>query len=274
MIARLVSTALVLFSSHTSAVDYESVKADRHDPSTTATFNKTILPDEGGPPNWRGHANGFEAVFANASPHFRVLPPHGAPECGKRMRTSVTAKANGCKWATNGAPFNMKTGACDCGAAISSGHVYGTGGWGHTQFGVTGDGVWVIGTINETVATALNVTNSINGFNWLVRNGAVAVGKDSYIAPRTAIGVTKDGRLMSLVVDGCEPNAGCWWKLGKTEYEMAQLLVARGALHAVNLDGGGSSSAVEEGKVVNHPTDTDRWLLRDERAVTTITCVL
>ena len=99
-------------------------------------------------------------------------------------------------------------------------------------------------------------------------------GKDTYVAPRTAIGVKKDGRLISLEVDGCEPQVGCLWKLGKTEYDMAQLLVTRGALHAINLDGGGSSSVVEDGKVIDHPTDKDRWLLRDERAVATITCVL
>ena len=274
MAARLAFVALVMLFECASAADFEILKADRHDPAAAATFNKTVLPDEGGPSNWRGHANGFEAVFDNASPYFRAFPPHGGSPCGKRVKTSVTANAHGCRWATNGGPFNMKTGGCDCGVAISNGQVFGTGGWGHTQFGVTGDGAWVIGQINETVATALNVTNSVNGFSWLVRDGEIAVGKGGAVAPRTAIGVKKDGKLLSLEVDGCEPQAGCLWTLGKTVHAMAQLLVARGAYHAINLDGGGSSSTVEDGKVIDHPTDRDRWLLRDERAVTTIVCVL
>ena len=267
-------STLALLAGQSTAADYEVIKADRHEPSATSRLSKTILSDEGGPRNWRGYANGYEAVFENASPHFKVFPPLGGSPCGKRTRTSVTAKAHGCHWATNGSPFNERTGACDCGSAISEGVAYGSGGWNQTQFGVNADGTWVIGTINASVAATLNVTNSVNGFSWLVRDGAVAIRKDTSVAPRTAIGVTKDGRLMSLEVDGCEPQSGCLWKLGKTLYQMAELLVKRGALHAINLDGGGSSSVVEDGKVINHPTDMDRWLLRDERAVTTIACIL
>ena len=54
---------------------------------------------------------------------------------------------------------------------------------------------------------------------------------------------------------------------------MADLLIAQGAVHAVNLDGGGSSSVVYDGQVVNHPTDWDLWAAKKERAVTTIVCV-
>mgnify|MGYP002632311082 CR=1 FL=1 len=254
--------------------DFELLKPDRYEPSANATLNLTVLKDEGGPANLRGHANGYEAVFDNGAPHFRAFPPYGGTPCDKRVKTSVTSKAHGCRWATNGSPFNMDTGACDCGMAISDGVPYGTGGWGSTSFGVTGDGSWVVGAINASVAKTLNITNSVNGFSWLVRNGVVAVGNDTVIAPRTVIGVRADGRLLSLEVDGCEPKRGCLWKLGKTEHDMAELLVKRGALHAINLDGGGSSSVVEAGKVIDHPTNTDRWVLRDERAVTTIVCVL
>ena len=256
------------------AADYVTVAADRHEPSAPASYNKTVIADAGGPPNWRGHANAYEAVFDNASPHFKALPPRGGSPCGKRVRTSVTAAARGCKWATNASPFNMSSGDCDCGIAISDGTAFGTGGWDSVQFGVTANGSWVIGTINQSVAARLNVTNSLNGFGWLVRDGAVAVQPDTNVAPRTTVGVTSAGRLLSLEVDGCEPQVGCLWKLGKTLYEMAELLVARGALHAINLDGGGSSTAVEQGQVINHPTDRDRWLLRDERAVTTVACVV
>ena len=57
-----------------------------------------------------------------------------------------------------------------------------------------------------------------------VRDGAVAVQPDTNVAPRTTVGVTTAGRLLSLEVDGCEPQVGCLWKLGKTLYEMAELL--------------------------------------------------
>ena len=82
------------------------------------------------------------------------------------------------------------------------------------------------------------------------------------------------GRLLSLEVDGCEPRKGCKYILGKSDRQMADLLVAHGAWHAINLDGGGSSTTVENGTVIDRPTDTDHWAVKKERAVTTITCVL
>ena len=253
--------------------DYEVLKADDNNAAAPAVRTQAILPDAGGPPNAFGHANGYEAVFANAAPHFRVLGPLGGTPCHKRVKTSVTAKAAGCQWATNAAPFNMSNGDCDDGFAISNGVTFGTGGW-KVQIGVTADGSWVVGTLNESVVASLNLTNSVNGFGWLVRGGAVVVGQDTYRAPRTTVGVTKDGRLLSLEVDGCEPGSGCLFPLGNTTHEMATLLAARGAYHAINLDGGGSSAVVADGKVIDHPTDMDRWILRKERAVTSIVCVL
>jgi N-acetylglucosamine-1-phosphodiester alpha-N-acetylglucosaminidase len=153
--------------------------------------------------------------------------------------------------------------------------VQGSGGFG-MQFGVTDDGQWVIGNLkNASVAAQLKVTYSVPGFGWLVRDGKNAMAEpDTYIAPRTTIGVTKTGQLLILEVDGCEPQRGCRFKIGKTEYHMAELLLAHGAYHAINLDGGGSSSFVVNGTVVNHPTDTDLWAVKKERAVTVITCVV
>ena len=50
--------------------------------------------------------------------------------------------------------------------------------------------------------------------------------------------------------------------------------MAHGALHAINLDGGGSSATVEDGKLISRPTDSDLWRRHSERAVTTVACVL
>ena len=46
-----------------------------------------------------------------------------------------------------------------------------------------------------------------------------------------------------------------------------------GALQAVMVDGGGSSTAVANSTVVNHPTDTDLWRFKAERRVTVVACV-
>jgi hypothetical protein len=76
--------------------------------------------------------------------------------------------------------------------------------------------------------------------------------------PRTAAGVTRDGRtLLLLVVDGRQPA----WSAGATLIELADLMRELGAWTALNLDGGGSSAFwwrspdETEGKVRNRPSD-------------------
>ncbi len=86
-------------------------------------------------------------------------------------------------------------------------------------------------------------------------------------APRTAVGITAKGELLSLVVDGEEDI-----RAGANLYTMQDIMLASGALHAVNLDGGGSSDAVYEGRIVSHPTCEDTKV-ECERAVSTVTCI-
>jgi len=69
--------------------------------------------------------------------------------------------------------------------------------------------------------------------------------------PRTLAGVTDDGRLLLVVVDGRQPE----WSVGATFEESARLLQALGARDGLNLDGGGSSTMVIRGEVVNRPSE-------------------
>jgi Phosphodiester glycosidase len=69
--------------------------------------------------------------------------------------------------------------------------------------------------------------------------------------PRTAIGVTADGKILLVVIDGRQPR----WSRGATLGELRTILRDLGAVDALNLDGGGSSEMVVEGQVVNRPSD-------------------
>lgn len=69
-------------------------------------------------------------------------------------------------------------------------------------------------------------------------------------APRTALGLKKDGTLLMLVVDGRSATSS-----GLTLAELAQYFVKLGAVSAVNFDGGGSSEMVINGSIANHPSD-------------------
>jgi len=59
---------------------------------------------------------------------------------------------------------------------------------------------------------------------------------------------------------------------GLTLQELATLLVDLGVFHAINLDGGSSSTLVVNNKVINHPSCLD-MSLKCERPVATVTCL-
>jgi exopolysaccharide biosynthesis protein len=69
--------------------------------------------------------------------------------------------------------------------------------------------------------------------------------------PRTAIAVLKDGRVLLATVDGRQPGVSA----GMSLPEFAQLLLEFDASEAINLDGGGSTTMVVNGKPVNTPSD-------------------
>ncbi len=67
--------------------------------------------------------------------------------------------------------------------------------------------------------------------------------------PRTALGFN-DQKLILIVADGRQPG----YSTGLSLYQLASLFIALGAMDAINLDGGSSSTFVVDGKVVNRPS--------------------
>jgi hypothetical protein len=91
----------------------------------------------------------------------------------------------------------------------------------------------------------------------LIAGGAIQTadvdGTDAFSQrqPRTAVGVTTDGRMLLVVVDGRQPGYSVGMSLG----ELAELMNSLGARNAFNLDGGGSSAMFVNGQRVNRPSD-------------------
>ena len=85
------------------------------------------------------------------------------------------------------------------------------------------------------------------------------------LAPRTAFGISADGRyLYVLVVDGRQKN----YSLGADMLDLVRLLKAAGASDAINMDGGGSSTLVRYdqsggGVVIDNRHDPDRYHYRN-----------
>jgi hypothetical protein len=81
--------------------------------------------------------------------------------------------------------------------------------------------------------------------------------------PRAALGV-KDGIALALTCDGRSPADA-----GLTLGELAQVMASLGSQHAINLDGGGSTTQISAGRIVNRPRELDGTEIAGGRAIYT-----
>jgi len=102
------------------------------------------------------------------------------------------------------------------------------------------------------------VEMAAGGSEALLREGQATVPDDPKAPrhPRTAVGF--NGRQIMLVtVDGRQKG----WSAGMTMYELARLMRSLGCQEALNLDGGGSTTAWVRGRVMNRPSDGHERLI-------------
>ncbi len=84
--------------------------------------------------------------------------------------------------------------------------------------------------------------------------------------PRTVACVTADGSLLLIAIDGRAPGTS----VGATPAEAARLARSLGAVDAVNLDGGGSTTVVVGGRAVNSPRGTENGAVTERRVANAI----
>ena len=82
-------------------------------------------------------------------------------------------------------------------------------------------------------------------------NGASGIGPDSD-QPRTAMGVTADGKMILFVCEGRQMTEGV---AGLTTADVAEVLLDLGCVEAINLDGGGSSCMLVNGEATIKVSD-------------------
>lgn len=124
-------------------------------------------------------------------------------------------------------------------------------------------------TVGDTVLVFLgtqpsvrHVRTMVGGMGMILANGkpvadSINVKEKTNITflnarhPRSFVGFDKDSTSLFLcVVDGRQERS-----LGMNFQEMADVLLSLGVWNAVNLDGGGSTTMVIHGKIVNSPSD-------------------
>ena len=100
------------------------------------------------------------------------------------------------------------------------------------------------------------VLDTIGGNPTMIENGQIieenVSGAGTFFVrhPRTGVGSTADGRVLFVTVDGRQPG----YSIGMTLERFARLFKDLGATWALNLDGGGSTTVVINGKVKNRPS--------------------
>ena len=121
----------------------------------------------------------------------------------------------------------------------------------------TGDRVAVTQTLGNPAADSAPSVGSAGP--QLVWDGQVRVTSDEEEiaddiargrAPRTGVGIKKDGTVLILVADGRSDDS-----VGMSLQEFGRYFVQLGADRAMNFDGGGSSEMVVNGKIMNDPSD-------------------
>ncbi len=128
--------------------------------------------------------------------------------------------------------------------------------------------------INEDDITAeeLLANGAVNVLSFgpgLIENGVISVTENDEVDqsmtsnPRTAIGIIDDCHYVFVVSDGRTDESE-----GLTLLELAEFMDSLGCVQAYNLDGGGSSTMVFNGTVINNPTTSGSTI--KERSVSDI----
>jgi len=172
-------------------------------------------------------------------------------------KTSEIADSVGAILAINGDFY----GANKKGYVIKNGVLYRDTVRSDSEYGdlvIYSDGTWDIIFENEISAEKLMEDGAVQLFAFgptLIYDGEIVVSEDDEVDrsmsnnPRTAIGIVEDGHYVFVVSDGRTDESE-----GLSLYELAQVLENCGCTLAYNLDGGGSSTLVFMGEVINNPT--------------------
>jgi hypothetical protein len=118
-----------------------------------------------------------------------------------------------------------------------------------------------VDSLNLAVGTAWPMRDALSAGPSLISQGRIRITVDEEVFfgssipdvhPRSAIGITPDQETILLVVDGRQGESS-----GVDLEALARILFDLGAVEAMNLDGGGSSTLVVEGVRLNRPQGRD-----------------
>ena len=176
-----------------------------------------------------------------------------------KQETSEMAQENDAVLAINGDFYGSRTE----GYVLRNGVLYrDRAGSDREGLAILSDGSFLMFDESDTGADELAAMGAAQVFSFgpaLLEDGTITVtqnqevGKAMASNPRTAIGIVDDLHYVFVVSDGRTTESK-----GLSLYELAQVLQSAGVRDAYNLDGGGSSTMVFQGEVVNNPATSKR----------------
>jgi hypothetical protein len=171
--------------------------------------------------------------------------------------TSTYAREAGLAAAVNGGFWGL-FGQGAQGMTAGNGQIWGSDDEELGFFAVSANGrAWISRPADVVEGSRRGITDAVSGRPMVVDRGRMSEELYTFSRtwtrePRTAVGVSEDGRKVILVtVDGRRATSH-----GGTLEEISQLMIELGAFRAINLDGGGSTTMYvsAEGGVVNRPS--------------------
>ena len=182
--------------------------------------------------------------------------------------TSDMASENNAILAINGDYY----GARQSGYVIRNGNLYRNSSGNRDALAIMKNGEFEFVTEGETSAETLLENGALQVFSFgpvLLEDGSISVTENDEVGmamasnPRTAIGYLGKNHYVFVVSDGRTSESA-----GLSLYELASFMKNLGVVDAYNLDGGGSSTMVFKGEVINTPTTNGHST--QERAVSDI----
>lgn len=235
------------------------------------TWRRKVYADYAG---GRQTVNALEVDLAVAT-----VKPYVGDQC---LHPSVTAPVHGAIAAVNAGFFDIGPGTCPSldlvkvdGVVRSTNHLTGAP---QRSFGLDADGAPMMAWV-DAGADWPDAVQAVGSYPSLVTDGVVRLEpertSDFFVArhPRTALGLTTEGHLLLVTVDGRSEVGD-----GMTLAALAQHMVSLGAVQAVNLDGGGSTAMWVRDQsvngIVNAPSDDGDDDHYGERGVSDLLLVL
>ena len=163
-------------------------------------------------------------------------------------------------------------GARQSGYVIRNGNLYRNSSGNRDALAIMKNGEFKFVTEGETSAETLLENGALQVFSFgpvLLQDGSISVSENDEVGmamasnPRTAIGYLGKNHYVFVVSDGRTDESA-----GLSLYELASFMKSLGVVDAYNLDGGGSSTMVFKGEIINTPTTNGHST--QERAVSDI----